>query len=139
MSKPLRNRFFLILGVIAACIIFSWPISKRINLGLDLRGGMHLILKVEAGKLPAQQQEDAVARAMEILRNRIDSMGVGETVIQRQGQFEILVQLPGVTDRDQAVEMVKRVAHLEFRLVNKDPEQLQAALKGNILEGHERS
>ncbi|NTV29962.1 MAG: hypothetical protein HGA80_07790, partial [Candidatus Omnitrophica bacterium] len=54
MSKSLRNRFLLILGVIVACVVFSWPLNKRINLGLDLRGGMHLILKVEADKLPAK-------------------------------------------------------------------------------------
>ncbi len=136
MSKALRNRLLVIFGVIAGCILFVFPIEKRINLGLDLRGGMHMILKVEADKLPVKQQEDAVLRAIEILRTRIDSMGVGETVVQRQGQYEILVQLPGVTDREKAVDMVKRVAHLEFRLVHKDTTKLQEALKGTVPEGY---
>ncbi len=138
MSKNLRTRFLIILGVIVACVAFAWPIQKRINLGLDLKGGMHLILKVDTSKLADKtKKEDAVLRAMEILRNRIDSMGVGETAIQRQGEDQILVQLPGVTDRDRAVDMVKRVAHLEFRLVDNDPAKLKDALAGKVPEGLE--
>ncbi len=137
MTKNLRNRFIIILGVIAACVAFAWPINKRINLGLDLRGGMHLILKVDTSKLSLKAKEDAVLRAMEILRNRIDSMGVGETAIQRQGEDQILVQLPGVTDRDKAVDMVKRVAHLEFKIVDSDPARVKDALAGKVPEGYE--
>lgn len=137
MSKSLRNRIFIILGVIFACAVFMYPINKRINLGLDLKGGMHLVLKVDTSKLEPRSKADAVARAMEILRNRIDSMGVGETVLQRQGEESILLQLPGVTDRDQAVDIVKRVAHLEFRLVHKDTAKLQEAISGKPVEGYE--
>ncbi len=137
MSKSLRNRIFIVFGVIIACAAFMWPINKRINLGLDLQGGMHLVLKVDTSKLPDKAKSDAVARAMEILRNRIDSLGVGETVLQRQGEEEILLQLPGVTDRNKAVEIVKRVAHLEFRLVHKDAAKLQEAISGKPVEGYE--
>jgi SecD/SecF fusion protein len=137
MSKNLRTRFLIILGVIAACAAFAWPIDKRINLGLDLKGGMHLILKVDTSKLSDTAKEDAVLRAIEILRNRIDSMGVGETAIQRQGVDQLLVQLPGVTDRDKAIDMVKRVAHLEFRIVESDDAKVKDALAGNIPQGYE--
>ncbi len=137
MSKALRNRILIILGVVAACIAFSWPLEKRINLGLDLRGGMHLIMKVDTSKLSENAKSDAVIRAMEILRNRIDSLGVGETVVQRQGEEQILVQLPGVTDRDKAVDMVKRVAHLEFKVVNEDPSLFKEAMVGKVPDGYE--
>ncbi|MBF0593902.1 MAG: protein translocase subunit SecD [Candidatus Omnitrophica bacterium] len=137
MSKALVNRFLLILGVVAACVAFAWPLNKRINLGLDLRGGMHLIMKVDTSKLSENAKADAVVRAMEILRNRIDSLGVGETVVQRQGEDQILVQLPGVTDRDKAVDMVKRVAHLEFRLVKEDPEMFKEISAGKVVDGYE--
>ncbi|MBF0620032.1 MAG: protein translocase subunit SecD, partial [Candidatus Omnitrophica bacterium] len=137
MSKALLNKFLLILAVIVACVGFSWPIEKRINLGLDLKGGMHLILKVDNAKLEGKAKEDAVLRSMEILRNRIDSIGVGETLLQRQGEDQILLQLPGVTDRDKAIQMVNRVAHLEFRMVASDNEKLQKALKGEAVDGYE--
>src|SRR3989344_8034069 len=136
MEKNLRNRILLILGVIVAAILFGFPLDKRINLGLDLKGGMHLVLKVEIEKIAAGKQDDAVLRAIEILRNRIDSLGVGETLIQRQGQSDILVQLPGVTDRDTALAMIGKVALLEFRMVKSDPKLLQEAIAGNVPPGY---
>lgn len=135
MNKNLRNRIFIILAVAVVAIYCAFPLEKHINLGLDLKGGMHLVLKVDTEKLEADAKKDAVLRAIEILRNRIDSLGVGETVIQRQGENEILVQLPGITDRDTALAMVGRVAMLEFRLVDEDPGRLKTALEGTAPKG----
>lgn len=137
MSKNLRNRFLVIFGVIAASLFFTFPLEKRINLGLDLKGGMHLVLNIETDKLAADARNDAVLRAMEILRNRIDSMGVGETVVQRQGENQVIVQLPGITDRAKALDIVGRVAHLEFKMVNSEPAKLRDALAGNVPVGYE--
>lgn len=135
MRKNIRNRILIILGVVLAAIYFTFPVQDHINLGLDLKGGMHLVLRVETEKLNENAKSDAVLRAIEILRNRIDSIGVGETVIQRQGENQILVQLPGVTDRDTAIAMIGRVAQLEFRIAKEDPMLLKEALAGNIPEG----
>lgn len=135
MVKNLRMKFLMIIGAILLSAYFTFPLEKRINLGLDLRGGMHLVLRVENEKLPAEKRNDAVLKAIEILRNRIDSLGVGETVIQRQGEKQILVQLPGVTDRNKALEMIGRVAQLEFRLVVDDPTKLKDALAGQVPQG----
>ncbi len=137
MNKNQRFKILLILGVIGGSLYFMFPLNKRINLGLDLKGGMHLVLKVETEKLEENARADAVLRAMEILRNRIDAIGVGETVIQRQGEDEILVQLPGITDREAALAMVGRVAQLEFKLVSSDDMALQKALVGSIPEDYE--
>src|SRR3989338_9451184 len=109
MTKNLRLRTLLILGVFALSVYFAFPLQKRINLGLDLKGGMHIILKVETEKLSENARSDAVLRAIEILRNRIDQIGVGETLIQRQGESEIIIQLPGVTDSEAAMAMIGRV------------------------------
>lgn len=135
MGKDLKIRLLVILAVIGLSIFYTFPIQKRINLGLDLKGGMHLILKVETEKLNPEARHDAVLRAIEILRNRIDSLGVGETVIQQQGENAILVQLPGVTDRQAALEMVGRVAQLEFRLVSDNPTLMSQALQGTTPKG----
>ncbi len=135
MNKNLRNRLLIIFAVILGAIYCTFPLEKHINLGLDLKGGMHLVLKVETEKLNQDARSDAVLRAIEILRNRIDSLGVGETVIQRQGENEILVQLPGVTDRDAALAIVGKVAQLEFRLVDEDANRLKEALGGKIPSG----
>lgn len=91
-------------------------LSKRaIHLGLDLRGGMHLILEVDTSGIQEKPQ-DLRDRAFEIIRNRVDEFGVYEPVIEKQSGARILIQLPGV-DRERAVELIKKVAHLEFRLV----------------------
>ena len=58
----------------------------KINLGLDLQGGMHVVLKVDIAKVPIEARKDAVERVIEIIRNRIDQFGVGEMSIQRQGK-----------------------------------------------------
>ncbi len=137
MNKNLKLRVSIILAVLATSLYFTFPLDKRINLGLDLKGGMDIVLKVETEKLAEKVRDDAVLRAMEILRNRIDSMGVGETLIQRQGIDGIIVQLPGVTDREAAMEMIGKVAQLEFKLVNSDPAKFKDALAGNIPDGYE--
>lgn len=138
MNADLRKRFLVILVVIIGCLASLFPIQKRINLGLDLKGGMHLILRVENETLPTDiAKNDAVLRSMEVLRNRIDGLGVGETLIQRQGDNQILVQLPGVTDRNKALDMIGRVAHLEFHLVDADSTRLKEALAGNLPDGYE--
>ena len=128
MSKNLKIRLLVVVGVIAACLYFALPLKEKINLGLDLKGGMHLVLKVDTEKLDEEAKKDAVVRAIEILRNRIDQLGVAEPVIQRQGEEQIIVQLPGVTNREKAKELIGTVAQLEFSMVNEDPNLLKEAL-----------
>lgn len=101
--------------------------GKSFHLGLDLRGGTHLVLEVEKAGLPEDQRKDAADRAMEKIRNRIDEFGVAEPVIQRQGGSRIVVQLPGV-DAERAKQLVKRTAFLEFRLVEA-PVEVQTAIQ----------
>ncbi|MBF0217578.1 MAG: protein translocase subunit SecD [Candidatus Omnitrophica bacterium] len=110
----------------------------KINLGLDLQGGMHLILEVDTAKLTENEAKDATPRALEIIRNRIDQFGVMEPVIQQQGKNRILVQLPGVTDTKRAKELIGRTAHLEFKLVSDDTELLKKAVDSKeVPEGYE--
>ena len=121
--------------VLGICAYFAFPLHKRINLGLDLKGGMHLLLKVDRSHLSGQAKEDAADRAVEVIRNRIDQFGVREPSIQRQGEDEIVIQLPGVTDRQRALDIIGKTAMLEFKLVSADPEKLKDALAGNEVEG----
>ena len=96
------------------------PILKKIlNLGLDLRGGTHLVLELDRSKLPPDTKTiDALDRAIEIIRNRVDQFGVAEPLIARQGDRWIVVQLPGIKDSGRAKELIGKTALLEFRLVD---------------------
>ncbi|MBP7056620.1 MAG: protein translocase subunit SecD, partial [Candidatus Omnitrophica bacterium] len=140
MDKNLQWKVLGIIAVAVACLFFIMPpftikdkdgkvLQKgKINLGLDLQGGMHVVLKVDISKLDTDARKDAVDRAMEIIRNRVDQFGVGEMAIQRQGKENIIVQLPGVTDRERALEIIGKTAHLEFKLVSDNVEALKKAL-----------
>ena len=137
MEKKLIYKAIFILLVVGVGLYFTFPLDKRINYGLDLKGGMHLLLKIDTSGLSAQSKEDACARALEVIRNRIDQFGVREPTIVQQGEDEIVVQLPGVTDRDRALDLIGKTALLEFKLVAMDPEKRKQALEGNTPEGYE--
>ncbi len=96
-------------------------LEKILNLGLDLQGGMHLMLEVEIDKIPEDMEKtEAMNRALEIMRNRVDQMGVAEPLIARQGDRWIIVQLPGISNPKRALELIGKTALLEFRLVNEE-------------------
>ncbi|HYM81369.1 MAG TPA: protein translocase subunit SecD [Candidatus Limnocylindria bacterium] len=99
--------------------------KKAVHLGLDLQGGMHLVLEVDRSRLNAAEAEDATDRAMEIIRNRIDQFGVAEPLVQREGEDRIAIQLPGLTDRERARELLGKTALLEFKMV-RTPEETKA-------------
>ena len=137
MTKNLQWRILIALGVIIFAVLGMLPIQEKINLGLDLQGGMRLVLKVDTDKIPEEAREDAPNRALEIIRNRIDQFGVREPLIQRQGKNAIVVQLPGVTDRDRAIELIGKTALLEFKIVEDSEELNQRASAGDVPEGYE--
>ena len=173
--------------------------SKSLKLGLDLQGGMRVVLEVNTSKLLeklakspddsfkdalAQSEkeaaisnasvvdlvadklkakgirlsryygnirdddskiisdlkksaEDAVARAMEIIRNRVDQYGVSEPSIQREGTRRIIVELPGVAREEEAKQLLQGTALLEFEVV-KEPEYTVSVMKkiDDVLAGN---
>lgn len=138
MDKYYKWKVLFILGVIAFSLWRLWPPQEKIRLGLDLQGGMQILLRVELDKVPAEVRKDATERAVEIIRNRIDEFGVREPVITKQAKDLVVIQLPGITDRERAKEIVAKTAHLEFKLVSEDPELLKKAQEGTAPpEGYE--
>lgn len=136
-KKNLKYKVLAILGLLGVSVWFAFPLSKRINLGLDLKGGMHLVLRVDSARIAPEHRSDALERALEIIRSRIDQFGVAEPLIQRQGADQIIIQLPGVTDRARAKELIGRTALLEFKLVNDDTKALEEAASGKIPDDFE--
>ncbi|OGX42002.1 MAG: hypothetical protein A3H41_01555, partial [Omnitrophica WOR_2 bacterium RIFCSPLOWO2_02_FULL_45_28] len=125
--KNLKYKVLLILGLAGLSLWLAYPLDKKINLGLDLKGGMHLVLRVDVSNMDEKAKNGAVERALEIISNRVNQFGVAEPLIQRQGQEHILVQLPGVTDRKRAKELIGKTALLEFKLVNSEAKALSEA------------
>jgi len=88
--------------------------QKAIRLGLDLQGGIHVVLRVKLEEIDPAGHDDAVERAIQIIRNRVDGLGVAEPVIQKQGNDRIIVDLPGYTDADRAEELIGHQQQIEF-------------------------
>ncbi|MEC9491357.1 protein translocase subunit SecD [Flexistipes sp.] len=203
-----KARWATIIIVLAIALFYTFPLS-RINLGLDLQGGMHLLLGVETNaaveakldtltnqlrkelrsknikytyiqqgadnkinialenaksvddvrqvlqqsypilqevglgeekkiisvglkpKEVAQIKDYAVEQAAQVIRNRVDELGVSEPLIQRQGEKNIIVQLPGITNPDRAIDLIGKTAQLKFHLVDEDVSQ-EDIRQGNI-------
>jgi preprotein translocase subunit SecD len=194
MMKTMGWKIILILAVIGFSVAMFLPLNEKINLGLDLKGGMHLVFRVqtdEAVKMQTDQavvrvksifkeysikfdkvvrqgntkidilgtiyddeakikdrlsdqfqewdymfsssgvtltlrpniaqhwEEQAVIQALETIRNRIDEFGVSEPVFQREGKNRLLIELPGVSDKEKArvMNLIQSTAMLEFKKV----------------------
>ncbi len=107
--------------------------DDALNLGLDLQGGMHLVLELDRSALREEEVAGAMSRAIEILRNRVDRFGVAEPAIQRQGNERIVIELPGLLEKERAINLVGQTALLEFKLVKTDAEMTR------VLERLDRS
>jgi preprotein translocase subunit SecD len=99
----------VLLGVLA---YFAFPLSKT-KLGLDLQGGLAVVLEAKDTE-KAPRTSDSMDQAVNTIQNRVDKLGVAEPTIQRQGEWDISVQLPGVDDPEQAVAIIGKTAVLEF-------------------------
>jgi protein-export membrane protein SecD len=94
-------------------------LKRILNLGLDLQGGMRLVLEIDRSKLETDDR-DVIDRAYAIIENRINQLGVAEPVLQKQGRDRIIVELPGIKDERVAKEVIGKTAQLEFNLVRDD-------------------
>src|SRR5512137_1797564 len=99
-----------------ARLIFWQPQERRtvkVAEGLDLRGGLQVLLEADVPANSSVSQAD-IAAALQVIRNRIDALGVSEPVVQQSGDRRILIELPGVSDPDLAIATVREQAFLEF-------------------------
>ncbi|MBN1267988.1 MAG: protein translocase subunit SecD, partial [Kiritimatiellae bacterium] len=116
-----------LIGLTAWSMVLVTPLKDKVKLGLDLRGGTSFVLEVDTSELEPDALKDAQARALEIIRNRVDGMGVSEPIIYPEPRGNrIVVQIPGLKaeDRDRAVANLRRAAFLEFRMVHPDNDRL---------------
>src|SRR3989344_352829 len=103
------------------------------KLGLDLSGGVQLVLSADMGNIDSSDRDNALDSAQNVIENRINSLGVSEPIVQTAktgGHYRLIVEIPGISEIDQAVATVKKTAHLEFRVLldNAPPEATLAAL-----------
>ncbi len=135
-KADIKLRLAIVLGLVLFSIFYVFPLHKNIDLGLDLKGGMYILLRADTHSVAASKKGDAISAALEKIRNRIDAFGVREPSIIPQGDDSILVQVPGVVNRE-IVDQLKQVGKLEFKLVEEDNELISKAVAGEVPEGYE--
>jgi preprotein translocase subunit SecD len=133
----LKYRVLLIIALIAASVwsLFPRKVVERVKRGdsfvydtvtrvplkrgLDLQGGMHLALEIDQSKGTVANVSEALDRAIKVVRTRIDEFGVSEPVVQKSGDKQIIVELPGIDDPERAMSVVQKTAFLEFQITDK--------------------
>ncbi|MET7397992.1 protein translocase subunit SecD [Dactylosporangium sp. NPDC005572] len=114
MSRAVLVRAALVLVLLT---LAGWLVATRpARLGLDLRGGTQIVLETRDGE-HAKATAKTTDEALEILRRRVDELGLTEPTLTRSGDRRIIVELPGVDDPQRAVEVIGRTAELTFRPV----------------------
>ncbi|HJN40235.1 MAG TPA: protein translocase subunit SecD, partial [Chloroflexota bacterium] len=127
----MRRRLFTILGLIITLAAFAvyidvpgtpglpFSLGERdlreleLKRGLDLQGGLHVVLQADLA--PGKEIGDGAMEAVRaIIENRVNALGVAEPVIQLEGNDRIIVELPGVSDPDEAIKLFKETGRLEF-------------------------
>ncbi|MGB8706441.1 MAG: protein translocase subunit SecD [Dehalococcoidia bacterium] len=113
-----------ILVLFGLCLWVIWPGNgifgrNEFTLGLDLKGGSHLVYSIDLSKKdPAQSDADVIEGVKNKIERRVNAYGVTEPIVQainnERGSF-VLIQLPGVTDIDQALKLIGQTAELDFR------------------------
>ena len=114
MSDRQRNLFVLLLVaglLIASAVVIA---SKPTKLGLDLQGGVELVYQVKARAGQPPPTPDSIQRAIDVMRDRVDNLGVAEPEIQQAGKQQINVALPDVSNLADAIRQVGTVAQLAF-------------------------
>jgi len=105
-----------VMVVVAVAVFLMWPLDKKIPQGLDIRGGMSVILSASPPK-GKTLTNDMLQQATTILSSRVDKLGVSEASIQRQGANNFLIQLPGIKTGEQVLQTIGRTGVLEFKPV----------------------
>lgn len=125
----LRYSAVVILIASAAISYFVWSTTGTggrfdFKLGLDLSGGTQLVYRADVSKVAQSEVNDALSSLREVIERRVNAFGVGEPVVQVQqggalgaGEHRLVVELPGVTDVDEAVKMIGQTPLLEFKLI----------------------
>ncbi len=125
----IRYTAVLVLVVAALVGVFVWKTNApdsyfAFKLGLDLSGGTHLVYNADTTKVPAAQVAESMAALQTVIERRVNAFGVGEPVVQTEqsgalgnGAYRLIVELPGVSDVNEAIAMIGQTPLLEFKLV----------------------
>ena len=138
-TTSVRIRLLVIAAVVALSVWAIYPPDQKIKLGLDLKGGVHLVLRVKTEDALQRQTQatgtalndlrrETVQQALNTIERRVNELGVAEPVVALYGDGDrILVQLPGVDEVERAKQIISTTAQLRLTLVERGPFPSHAA------------
>ena len=134
MAKMRKSYMYRIIFVAIVILSATWfSITKPVKLGLDLKGGVYVLLeaKPENGQI---LDKEAMGRLIEVLNRRVNGLGVSESSVQQVGDKRVMVELPGITDTEKAIDMIGKTALMEFKIQSSDGTLGPTLLTGGALK-----
>ena len=139
--------FIIILAITILAGLVDWPKGPnlkwgsktreiKLHEGLDLQGGVHLAYQLDTSKISENDRAQAEQSVVEVIRRRIDYLGVAEPVITPSkvgGQSAVIVELPGISDVEKAKEIIGKTAQLTFWEIDENGQEMQTQLNGGHL------
>ena len=145
-----KRRFLAVLVLVLAGLVGYFVYTSEVkpdsrfpfSLGLDLNGGTHLVYEADTDKLDKSEVDNSMNALRDVVERRVNIFGVSEPLVQIEtpGFFtegtkhRLIVELPGVTDTDEAVKMIGKTPILEFRLMNEFPDATTEELEKKTLD-----
>lgn len=112
-TRPHIGLLCLLVVLLAAAAVAFWPPDERINQGLDVKGGLSVVMQASKPDGSAVSADD-LDMAMQVVERRVNLLGASEASVQKQGSTQLLVQIPGVVDQTQALQTIGQTGYLEF-------------------------
>ncbi|WP_282190822.1 protein translocase subunit SecD [Adlercreutzia caecimuris] len=132
-----RNVWLLVLTtllVVVSAVLFTPP-NEKINQGLDIQGGLSVVLTAKSTDGEPVTPED-MEKSRAIIESRVNALGASEATVQEQGTDQILVQIPGLSDTEEALATIGRTGSLEFaRLDSFTDEEVKEAIESGQYAG----
>ncbi len=132
-----RNVWLLILTtiLIVVSVVLFTPPNEKINQGLDIQGGLSVVLTAKSTDGEPVTPED-MEKSRAIIESRVNALGASEATVQEQGSDQILVQIPGLADTEEALATIGRTGSLEFaRLDSFTDEEVKSAIESGQYAG----
>ena len=125
-------RLLLVIAILAGavCIILREPVK----LGLDLKGGVYAVLEAAPEKEGDIIDNETMNSLIEVLDRRINGIGVAESVVQKAGNNRVIIELPGISDTTEAINMIGKTALLEFKIMDENGNLGPTLLTGGALK-----
>lgn len=130
--KKLWIKLLLVIAILCAAIYMI--LKEPVKLGLDLKGGVYAVLEASPEKEGDIIDTDTMNSLIEVLDRRINGIGVAESVVQKAGNNRVIVELPGISDTSEAINMIGKTALLEFKIMDEKGNLGPTLLTGGALK-----